>query len=125
MFNGASAWVRRAEEGEMRRYAEQKKRDCVGTQSRNRRTAWVRRAAVVQVRAYCNSTRRGSPFGCVPTMAVHGAIVHLGAYCTQRTRRSSALSRSAAEGALRVYAEKQRVKCVATQASKRKTAYLT
>ena len=114
MFNGASAWVRRAEEGELRRYAEQGKGDCVGTQSRNRRTAWVRRAAVVQVRAYCGSTRRDSPFGCVPTVAVRGAIVHLGAYCTQRSRRSSAGSRSAAEGTLRVYAEKQRVKCVAT-----------
>ena len=80
---------------------------------------------MVQVHAYCNSTRRDSPFGCVPTVAVRGAIVHLGAYCTQRSRRSSAWSRSAAEGALRVYEEKQRVKCVVTQASERKTAYLT
>ena len=106
MFNSASAWVRRAEEGELRRYAEQTKGDCVGTQSRNRRTAWVRRAVVVQVRAYCNITRRDSSFGCVPTVAVHGAILHLGAYCTEHDRRSSAWARSAAEGDLRVYTEK-------------------
>ncbi len=124
MFNGASAWVRRAEEGELRSYVEQTKGDCAGTQSRNRRTAWVHRAVVVQVRAYCNSTRRDSSFGCVPTVAVRGAIFHLGAYCTQRNRRSSAWARSAAEGDLRVYAEKQRVKCVPAQAKERKVAYL-
>ena len=125
MFNGASAWVHRAEEGELRGNAEQKKGDCVGMQSRNRKTAWVRRAAVVQVRTHRKSTRRDSVFGCVPNVAVRGAIVHLGAYCTQHSRRSSPWSRSAAEGALRVYAEKQRVKCVATQARKRKIVYLS
>ena len=32
VINGASAWVRRAEEGEVGGYAEQKKAQCVGTQ---------------------------------------------------------------------------------------------
>ena len=51
---------------------------------------------------------------------VRGAIVHFGAYSTQICERSSAWPRCSAEGALRVYAERQRVKCVATQASKKK-----
>ena len=55
MFYDASAWLRREEEGELRRYAEQTKGDCVGTQSISR-------------------------FRCVPTVVVRGAIVHLGAY---------------------------------------------
>ena len=125
MFNCASASVRRAETGELRGYAEQKKGDCVGTQHINGCTAWVRRAAVVQVCTHSKSTWRDSLFGCMPTVTVRGAIVHLGAYCTQCSRRSSAWSRSAVEGTLRVYAEKQRVKCVATQAKERKVAYLS
>ena len=80
---------------------------------------------MVQVRTHSKRTRHDSLFGYVPTVTVRGAIVHLGAYYTQCSRRSSAWSRSAAEGALRVYTEKQRVKCGATQASERKTAYLT
>ena len=125
MFNGASAWVRRAETSELRGYAEQKKGNCVGTQSRNRRTAWVRRAAVVQVRTHSKSTRRDSLSECVITVAVRGATVYLGAYCTQHGRRSSAWARGAAEGNLRVYVGKQKVKCVATQARERKIAYLS
>ena len=109
----------------MRGYAGATKAQCMGTQRRRRRSAWVRRAVVVQVRTHSKRTRRDSIFGCVPTVAVRGARVHLGAYCTQHNRRSTAWSRSVAEGTLRVYAEKQRVKCVATQAKERKAAYLS
>ncbi len=136
MFNGASAWVRRAETGELRGYAEQKKGNCVGTQRRRRVIAWVRRsrrikvawvrsATVVQVCTHSKSTRRNSLSECVTTVAVRGAIVYLGAYCTQRGKRSSAWARGTAEGTLRVYAGKQKVKCVATQAREKKIAYLS
>ncbi len=63
-------------------------------------------------------------FRCVLSEAARGAIVALGAYCTQFSERSSAWPRSPEEVDLRVYAERQKVNCVATQASKRKTAYL-
>ena len=80
---------------------------------------------MVQVHTHSKSTRRDSLSGCVPTMVVRGAIVDLGAYCTQHSRRRSAWPCSAAEGTLRVYAGKQKVKCVATQASEKKIAYLS
>ena len=41
MINGASAWVRRAEEGAVRGYAEQKKAQCVGTQRDRGSGAWA------------------------------------------------------------------------------------
>jgi hypothetical protein len=110
----------------LRGYAEKKKSSCVGTQNSRRVTAWVRRAETgklrgyaehqwVQVRTYCSSTRRDSAFGCVPTVGVRGAIVHLGAYCAQRSRRLSAYVRRTAEEYLRVYAGEQNVKCVSTR----------
>lgn len=79
---------------------------------------------VVQVRAFCSSTRRAYSLGCVPSVKVRGAIVQLGAYCTQISERRSAWARGSVEEDLRVYAVRQRVKCVATQASKREAACL-
>ena len=65
VINGTGAWVRRAETGKLRGYAEQKKGYCVGTQSRRRRTAWVRSATEVQVRTHSK---------------VRGAIVSMSAW---------------------------------------------
>ena len=65
---------------QVRRYAEQKQKGCVGTQIRRRRTASVRREAEVKVRTHSESTRRDSFEDCVPPAEVHGAIVYLGAY---------------------------------------------
>lgn len=79
---------------------------------------------MVQVRAFCSSTRRDYSSGCVLAVKVRDAIVPLGAYCTKFSKRSSACPRCPEERDLRVYAERQKVKCVATQDSKRKTAYL-
>ena len=67
MINGASAGVRIAEEGAVRGYAQQKKAQCVGTQSRRRRSAWVRSATEVQVRRHSESTRRYRSRRCVDT----------------------------------------------------------
>ena len=89
-----TACIRREETGRLRGYAEHQ---------------WV------QMRTYCSSTRRDSAFGCVPTVGVRGAIVHLGAYCAQRSRRLFAYVRRAAEESLRVYAREQNVKCVPTR----------
>ena len=74
--NKRSAWVRRAEIGELRGYAEQKQEICVGTQSRNRRPAWVHRAEEGELRGYAERLR----FRCVRIVKVRGAIVFLGAY---------------------------------------------
>ena len=74
VFNRRTAWVRSAETGDLRGYAEQKQETCVGTQSRRRRAASVRRATKVQVRPHSKSTRRDNVSGCVPTVTVHSVI---------------------------------------------------
>ena len=80
MNNGASAWVRRVDEAELRGYAEEKQESCVGMQSRRRRTAWVHSATEVQVCTPSKSTRRDSIYECVASVAIRGTIVSLGAY---------------------------------------------
>ena len=85
MFNGTGVWVRRAETGDLRGYAEQKQEICVGTQSRNTRSAWVRRAETGALRRYAEqkkvlvcmyskSTWRDSVSGCVPAVTVRSAV---------------------------------------------------
>ena len=62
--------------GPNQKYAEQKKKNCVGTQSRKRRVAWVRKAEEGDLRGYAEQKR----LRCVRTVKVRGAIGSMTAY---------------------------------------------
>jgi hypothetical protein len=80
-----SAWVRRGAEGYLRGYAEVAKAQCVGTQGDSRSGACFLQQHAARLFLWVRTFWK-----------VRGAIVSLGAYCTQCSERSSACPRSPA-----------------------------